>query len=257
MFLNLVLPKVLGCRTLRFLSVSEELADRIQAIVSEYPIEVLHNAIPIEELQEAANFTANQTLHRLHAAFHGHPTVVQVGTLDSNKNQIFTLECIRQLKDQIPNIRCLLIGTGPMMSDLIDWVSRHDLSQNVLFTGPLARMDCLYLIRRADVLVLTSESEAFPLALVEAQALSLPVVSFDVGGVREIVDHGITGYLVRKNDHKMFQSRLKQLLLNKHLSCEMGQRGKKKMRKYFTMKKKVDKLLNMIHRDRQALFSYD
>ena len=166
-----------------------------------------------------------------------------------NKSQIFTLQCIRDIKEHIPDVRFLIIGEGCKKQELIKWALSNGLERQVIFAGQLNRMDCLYLISKSNLLVLTSDSESFPNVLVEGQALSLPVVTFDVGAASEIIEQGVTGYVIRKGDRKGFKISIIKLLTDKNLATRMGNMGKERVFDLFSMDKKVEKLLSMIEKD--------
>jgi glycosyltransferase involved in cell wall biosynthesis len=88
----------------------------------------------------------------------------------------------------------VLAGDGPLLEETRAHAARLGLAGDVAFPGPVA--DAASWIAAADLVVLASRSEGTPISLIEAQALSRPVVSTDVGGVRDVVDDGATGILV-------------------------------------------------------------
>jgi glycosyltransferase involved in cell wall biosynthesis len=66
-----------------------------------------------------------------------------------------------------------------------------------------------------DIICLTSDNEGTPVSLIEAQASSVPIVTTDVGGIKDIVVDNITGYIVPRNDLAQFSEKLKELVENK------------------------------------------
>ena len=76
-----------------------------------------------------------------------------------------------------------------------------------------------------DVLCLTSSNEGTPVSLIEAQACNIPVISTDVGGVRDIISEGETGFVVPPNDVEKFAEKLKILLISKEIREKMSQNG--------------------------------
>ena len=80
----------------------------------------------------------------------------------------------------------------------------------------------------ADVLVVSSESESFGLAALEAHACGVPVVGYDSGGMREVVEDNATGFLVRFGDVPALAARLKTLLADATLRRDFGARGRKR-----------------------------
>ena len=77
-----------------------------------------------------------------------------------------------------------------------------------------------------DVVVLTSRNEGTPVSLIEAQAAGKPVVSTDVGGVRDVVLDNRSGFVVRPGDLSGFQQKVEQLLSDPELRSRFGQEGR-------------------------------
>jgi len=248
--LNWLLPNIPGKRVFRFLPVSEMLSQTIKKNLRRYPVQTLNNGIPLSDIERLARYQPNDTIVSIEAELNEKLTIIQVGSIDDNKNQIFTLKVIGKLQRQIPNLHYLVVGEGPRKQMLEEQTTNAGLEGSVTFTGRLERMDCLYLISRSDILVLTSNSEAFPNVLVESQAGSIPVVTFEVGGASEIVRNDVTGYVVKRMDQGAFTKKILFLLNNELLRLEMGKRGKKLVLNHLTIEKKVEKLLALIKTDR-------
>ncbi|WP_300660499.1 glycosyltransferase, partial [Fluviicola sp.] len=76
-----------------------------------------------------------------------------------------------------------------------------------------------------DIICLSSDNEGTPVSLIEAQASGVPVISTDVGGVRDILSEGETGYVVPKKDRAAFSERLQFLIENEEIRTKMSQNG--------------------------------
>ena len=247
--LNTLTPCVPGKKIYRFLPNSEKLAAKIRPVVNGYPVHTLHNGLPRKELETLSTHSPDDQTQSIYNQFEGYPTIIQVGALDGTKNQLFTLECIKDIKEHVPDVRYLVIGEGDKKSELVTWVSSNGLDRQVIFAGQLDRMDCLYLIKKSNLLVLTSDSESFPNVLLEAQALSLPVVTFDVGAASEIIEHGATGYVIPRGDHAGFRKYVIELLTDKDLGARMGMIGQKRVLNLFSMDRKIEKFLSILGKD--------
>jgi glycosyltransferase involved in cell wall biosynthesis len=247
--LNTLILRLRGGKIYRFLPNSEKLAAKIRLAVNGYPVHTLHNGLPTKEFEKLSTNLSDEQTRSIHNQFEGSPTITQVGALDGTKNQLFTLECIKEIKEHIPNVRYLVIGEGGKKPELVRWVSSNGLEKHVIFAGQLNRMDCLYLMNKSNLLVLTSESESFPNVLVEAQALSLPVVTFDVGAASEIIDHGVTGYVIQKGDQAGFKKYSIELLTDKDRATRMGKTGQERVLGLFGMERKIEKFLSILEKD--------
>lgn len=123
-------------------------------------------------------------------------TVIHVGRQDENKNQAALIRCFARLHEAYPDTRLLLLGDGDQRKKLKALTQSLGIADAVTFTGNVTNTEDYYAV--ADLYVQCSHREAMPLSVLEAMATNLPIVSTDVGGLRDVVrDNGI---LVPDND---------------------------------------------------------
>ncbi len=91
-----------------------------------------------------------------------------------------------------------------------------------------------------DIFVLPSLSEGISNTVLESMASGLPVVATNVGGNPEIVDNGVTGILVPKEDPEVMARSINKLIKNEGKRKTMGQQGRKNAEKYFSIERMVD-----------------
>ncbi len=130
-----------------------------------------------------------------------------------------------------------------------DEAKKLQISSFVNFTGQLSAQDLCSLYQKSDVFILLSFYENLALVYLEANACGIPVIGSDVGGTREAIDDGITGFVVPLDDEKMIYEKAKLLLGNKSMRKKMGEAGKKRVDENFslaTLGKNFDKLLNSL-----------
>ncbi len=89
-----------------------------------------------------------------------------------------------------------------------------------------ARDDVESILARSDIFVLPSNWEGFPLTVLEAMRAGLPVIASDVGGVREAVVDGVTGYLIPRDDARVLAERLRLLIRDSGLRTMLGKRAR-------------------------------
>jgi glycosyltransferase involved in cell wall biosynthesis len=118
----------------------------------------------------------------------------------------------------------VLVGDGPLRSDLESLAQDLGVARDCRFTG--YREDVASAYAGMDVVALTSANEGTPVSVIEAQAAGLPVVSTDVGGVRDVVVDGDTGFLVGAGDVPAIADRLGELAADEQLRAELGERGR-------------------------------
>lgn len=156
------------------------------------------------------------------------PLVGFVGRLSPEKGPEQFLRAVSLLQEGLPECtRFVMVGEGPMRALLEAELARLGLGQRVLLAGHWDDMPALY--RELDLLVSASHSEAMPLALMEGMASGLPVVATRVGGIPEIVQHGISGWLVAARDIEDIAGRVRQMLTQPELRQRMGAAARQDM----------------------------
>jgi glycosyltransferase involved in cell wall biosynthesis len=134
-----------------------------------------------------------------------------IGRLSPIKRVDLFLDAIRLVKDRVPDVKAMIVGDGPLRTDLERKAEDLGLGGNVSFAGH--RSDVQAWLRKARLFVLTSDSEGLSLALMEAMSCGLPAVVSDVGDLGELVESGINGYLVNGRNPEPFAERIVELLL--------------------------------------------
>lgn len=124
----------------------------------------------------------------------------------------------------VPHIEATIVGDGPERAALERRVADRGLSGRVHFVGH--RDDVAAALSAMDVFVLPSRSEAFPNALIEAMASSLPVIATAVGGVPELVDDGRNGLLVPPGDPDRLAAAIREMVRHPDRARAMGRRAR-------------------------------
>ena len=137
-------------------------------------------------------------------------TIVTVGRLDPNKNQLKAIEIAKKLKDDGIPFKWLLVGDGQQRAEDEEAIKANGLQEDVIITG--YRDDIDEVLASADLFVSTSLSESYGMAVVEAQAAGVPVVVKEYPAAKEIVNDK-NGILVADYD-SMYQEIKKILVEN-------------------------------------------
>jgi len=127
----------------------------------------------------------------------GDALVVHVSNFRSVKRVSMVLEIFRRMREHV-GARLVLIGDGPDRGDLEQQVTEQGLSEVVEFVGE--QPDVVAWLSSADVFLLPSSQESFGMAALEAMACEVPVVATRVGGLPEVIEDGVTGYLCELDD---------------------------------------------------------
>lgn len=152
------------------------------------------------------------------------PLVGIVARLVPIKAHDVFLAMAARVQRELPDARFVIVGDGELRGALEAQARERGLSASVLFLG--WRADLARLYADLDVVVLTSRNEGSPVALIEAMAAARPVVSTDVGGVSEVVRHGVTGLLAPMDDDEALAGHVLNLVRNPARAAEMGRRGR-------------------------------
>jgi glycosyltransferase involved in cell wall biosynthesis len=147
------------------------------------------------------------------------------------------LEVVRRIIRLFPKLRVVIVGDGPMRDDILERATALGIKDRLSLVG--FKKDVRVYLREMDVFLLTSFTEGFPVAILEAMASGLPVVATDVGGVGELVLHGKTGYLTKPREVDMLTRHVKRLLEKRKLRKELGGAARKHVRANFTIEKMV------------------
>ena len=149
-----------------------------------------------------------------------------IGRLAPIKNHTLFLESIEIVSKQTDKkIAVFIVGDGTERISIERKIENMQLGSNVRFvlTSWIKNIDCFN--AGMDILCLTSDNEGTPVSLIEAQAANIPVISTDVGGVRDVVEDGVTGFIVPKNSKEKFSEKLLLLINNEKKREKMSQNG--------------------------------
>lgn len=129
-----------------------------------------------------------------------------------------------RVRQGVPGAVFLIVGDGELRGALEQRVDELGLRAAVRFLGWRADIDRLY--ADIDVVALTSRNEGSPVALIEAMAAGVPVVSTEVGGVADVVQHGVSGLLARMDDDATLAQHVLTLLADRDAGRRLGQAGR-------------------------------
>lgn len=224
---------VCASRRIRVVAVSEIVAQRFRGRLlnlfsSRVPVVTIHNGIDLnkfypdgesrEETRRSLGFDSDQLL------------VGVVGQLTARKGQLEVIQAFELIANDIPNSVLLVVGEALFNRDdeykaeLKRAAAAAGISNRVRFLG--SREDVPALMRAFDLLILNSHSEAFGLTVVEGMASGTAVLASGVDGIREIIRHGQSGWLVPSIDHDTLADALRYLLRETQLRRRLGSQGR-------------------------------
>lgn len=184
-------------------------------------VEVVYNAVDFQEFSSAAPFPSIDGVEPQDWL------AVVVGSLRRRKAQDDAIRAVKIAEKMIPNLKLLLIGEGSreFKDYLRQQASRLGLSGRVILTG--YRHDVGKILPHCRVLLMLSRDESFGRPTIEAMASGLPVVGIDSGATREIVQDGMTGYLVSPGNPSEIAEKLIELYQQPDMARELGDNGRR------------------------------
>lgn len=152
-----------------------------------------------------------------------HIRLVTVGRLSPEKNQALMLRAFRRALDVHPELTLTIAGSGPEEAALQTLSRELQLDESVQFLGHID--DVSPVLEDGDIFLLSSRYEGLPVAMLEAMAAGLPIVSADVGGVSDLVTDGENGFLVPSEDADAMAEEILHLVETPALRVQMGTRS--------------------------------
>ncbi len=169
------------------------------------------------------------------ASTQGQFKIVGVGSLLPVKRWDRLIYAARKLRERGLDFSIRIVGDGPMKGELTQLTESLGIAEFVEFVGHRENVPAL--MRKASLIVLTSEHEGCPNVILEAMACSRAVVATDAGEVPLLVEHGNTGYVVRRGDVNALVDYIAKLIVDRNLCQTMGRIARRKAEREFSMKR--------------------
>lgn len=163
-----------------------------------------------------------------------------LGNLTQQKRPDRFLEIVQKLNARHPNLKALIVGDGDLRLLVESEIS--NLKSQIFMFG--YQKDVSPFLAAADLLVLTSDTEGLPGVVLEAAHFGIPTVGSDVGGMKECLKDGETGYVIEDRSVHMFCTKISHLLANPSLRIAFGENARKFVEKNFQMEKAAKQYLD-------------
>ena len=197
--------------------------------------QIIYNTCSTEHLNNRINESQNKIIKQNHIIY-----LAIIGTVEQRKNQqAFIDNVFYKLKDTYSNIKLLIVGR---VSEQL--VINSSYVNDIILVGVVN--NALPFITMSDIIVSYSINEVLPLNIIESCYCSKPVVSSNVGGVNEIITNNYNGYLFETNDHNKCFNILCNLVENKELRDNIGQKAKETFLNKFDEKLVIQKVLSLL-----------
>lgn len=173
-------------------------------------------------------------------------TVSRLISSEPGKGVDSVITVLPKVIEAVPDLFYVIIGGGDLQSRLEEMACERSVRDRILFIGKVQLEQLKGFYSRADVFVMPSRQEGFGIVFIEAMAFGKPVIAGDYGGAPEIVQDGVTGFLVNPDDLEGLTCRLIQLLQDGALRKKMGEAGRKRVEENFSVVRFEERLTSIL-----------
>lgn len=164
-------------------------------------VSTIHNPVDLADSGFVPATERESTLH-----------VIFVGFLIPSKGIADLLQvALRFAQSSQPGVRFSIAGKGEMEEEILNFISEHDLEENISYLGWVSGKDKEALYQSADVFFLPSYKEGMPMSILEAMRYSLPIISTNIAGIPDLVSEGANGYMLEPGDVEGYFQKIKAL----------------------------------------------
>lgn len=202
------------------------------------PAKVIHRAISMEEFSKVPSRAMMRKKFNLKEE---DKVVLFLGNLTPQKRPDRYLQVIERLRNNHPHLKSWIVGDGVLRQENERMVQDLKLSDIVTFWGYQQKVG--EYIAASDILLLTSDTEGLPGVVLEAGYFGVPTVSTEVGGIKEALKDGTSGYITGKNVEELTE-KANLLLQDESLRRLFGEAARKKVVKDFNVEKIAEQYLD-------------
>jgi sugar transferase (PEP-CTERM/EpsH1 system associated) len=168
-----------------------------------------------------------------------------VSRLDQTKDTMTLARAFIRLYRLEPELKLklLVVGDGEKKAEIQNYVKEQRLSDRVIFTG--LRQDVPRLLGAMNLFALSSLSEGLPITVLEAMCASLPVVATNVGALPELVEEGVTGFLVEPKNAVALAERFSRFYQVRDLARSFGMAGRRKVESEFRLEQMLERYADL------------
>lgn len=175
------------------------------------------------------------------------PTILMVGNLLRGKGHEVVLKAIAQLKAEVSNLRCVIVGEGPDQTLFAGLARQLGMADRVFFLGRQDRQAVAKAMRECTIFALPSRFEGLGCAYLEAMASAKPVIACEGQGIGEVIQHGQNGWLIPIDGVSEMADALVQLFHSSNLRTRLGATARQTILAGFTLSDQVRRLSDLYH----------
>ena len=228
--------------------ISQPLIDwalRERVVTRKEKIIKIYSGIELKKFQPATDKERSRL--RARRGFKDDEAVVgMVSKLWEGKGHILLIQAFETLLIRFPNVKLVIVGEGYLKGELKNVVSTKGLDNKVLFTG--FQEDVREILTCVDIAVLPSYFEGMGRVLLEAMAMEKPVVGTRVGGIPDLIEDGVNGFLVEPGNVMELAEAILKILNEKKIAKRLGFNGRRKIQSRYSAVCMVQAIEAVYHR---------
>ncbi|MCU0320981.1 MAG: glycosyltransferase family 4 protein [Chitinophagaceae bacterium] len=174
--------------------------------------------------------------------------VLSIGRFTFQKGYLIGILAIKKLIEKGFPIQWNIIGDGPQMEEMIFHIHELQLQEHIILHGKKNKNEVSDWMNKSDIFLLTSVYEGIPNVVLEAMAMELPVVTTKSGGVDEVIEHGVDGFIAPLYNIDAISSLLEQFINDKQLANSMGKAARKKVLASYTLERQLTVFQEAYHK---------
>lgn len=231
--------KVFPCWGDKVIAISEAVKEHLikDFGVKEEDIRVIYNGIDINKFNRAFGGAKLKMELKKSLGLGDGPVVGIVARLSGVKGHIYLIEAMEAVLRQIPDVQLLIVGEGRMEKKLAAKTLRLSMGKSVVFISSVA--DTTRILPIMDLFVMPSLKEGLGLSLMEAMASGLTVIGSDIGGIKNLIQNGINGLLIKPADVSGLSAALLELLKDPAKRAFLGNNARNFIKQNFSQEKMV------------------
>jgi colanic acid/amylovoran biosynthesis glycosyltransferase len=192
-----------------------------------------------------ATYGPNDMFLKIKPSFTEPRSFVSIGRFINKKAPYYTILAFRKVVEKYPDSKLYFAGNGMLLEATQNLVNYFNLQNNIFFLGIIKSEEFCQILSKVGGLVqhsitaMDGDSEGTPVAILEASAAGLPVVSTVHAGIPDVITDGLTGLLVNEHDVDSMAEKIIWLIENPEIAKELGTNGKLNVKQNFSMDKHI------------------
>ncbi len=232
-FLSRYTDKIVCCsNAVKDFVVNQEKISEAKAITIYNGVKKASRSFNVEDSRRLLNVEENDIV------------VTTIGSLFPHKGHRYLIDAFAKVRCNEKNIKCLIVGDGPLRKELEHQAKVLGLEDKVRFLG--IQKNIAEVLSVTDIFVLPScEQEGLGIAMIEAMAYGNPVIGTNIGGIPEVIVDGVTGLLFSAKDAEQLAKKLSELIDDADKRIKYGHAAQKHYKENFTEEMMLSKIENL------------